>query len=49
LLAGVIDARRPRGELIVVGALDRADLDPGFADLGDAFVLIYFDAAELGR
>lgn len=49
LLHTVIDPRRPPGELVVVDAQGRNDLDPGFADLGAArFQLVYFDPGELG-
>lgn len=48
-LRGVTDPRRPPGELILLDTLERADLDPGFADLGGRFQLLYADAAELGR
>lgn len=46
LLAGVTDTRRPPGELVLVDTMGRAE-DPGFADLGSRFVLLYFAAAEL--
>ena len=46
-LAGVIDTRRPAGDLVVVDATGANDLDPGFADLGARFRLVYFTAAEL--
>lgn len=49
LLRGVVDARRPPGELAVVDATDTNDTDPGFSDLGARFKLIYATAAELGR
>lgn len=49
LLAGVVDARRPPGELVVVDASGVRDVDPGFSDLGGRFLLAYADAAELGR
>lgn len=46
-LAGVVDALRPAGDLVVVDATGANDLDPGFADLGARFQLVYFTAAEL--
>lgn len=49
VLRGVTDPRRPAGELIVVDGAALGDLDPGFADLGVRFQLLYLDAAELGR
>lgn len=49
LLRGVRDARRPPGELFVVDTLATGRDDPGFADLGTRFLLLYADAAELGR
>ncbi len=49
LLRGVVDARRPAGELAVIDATDANDTDPGFSDLGARFKLIYATAAELGR
>lgn len=49
LLRGVVDTRRPAGELVVADRTDRGDADPGYADLGARFALLYFDAAELGR
>ena len=49
LLRGVVDPRRPRGELAVVDATDANDTDPGFGDLGARFRLIYATATELGR
>jgi hypothetical protein len=48
LLLGVVDARRPPGELFVSDAQGRAE-DPGFADLGARFLLRYMTRAELGR
>ena len=47
LLRGVVDTRRPAGELVVVDTQWRNDLDPGFSDLGSRFVLVYFDPGEL--
>lgn len=49
LLRGVTDPRRPRGELVVIDTTNTHDADPGFSDLGGRFVLLYADAAELGR
>jgi len=49
LLQGCVDPRRPPGELLVDDATGATDLDPGFADLGARFRLVYLDAAELGR
>jgi hypothetical protein len=46
LLRGVIDARRPPGELLVVDTLDERQ-DPGFADLGDRFLLVYAEPEDL--
>lgn len=50
LLAGLQDARRPAGELLVVDTTGASDLDPGFEDLGAPgarFVLMYVTAEEL--
>lgn len=50
LLRGVIDSRRPAGELIVVDTTGASDADPGFSDLGAPgarFVLAYVTAEEL--
>ena len=47
LLRGVIDARRPAGELVVFDTTGANDVDPGFADLGARFRLMYVTAAEL--
>ncbi len=47
LLRGCIDTRAPTGVLIVVDTQAKNDLDPGFADLGDRFQLLYFAASEL--
>lgn len=47
LLAGVIDARRPAGRLGVLDTTGALDVDPGFADLGARFLLVYVTAAEL--
>lgn len=47
LLQGVVDPRRPPGELVVVDTSGSNDLDPGFSDLGTRFVLAYFSAADL--
>ncbi len=49
LLRGVVDPRRPRGELAIVDLTGANDVDPGFSDLGSRFVLAYATAAELGR
>jgi len=49
LLRGLVDPRRPAGELLVVDRTGRLDADPGFEDLGSRFALVYVDAAELGR
>jgi len=49
LLRGVVDPRRPPGELAVVDRTGRGDADPGIDDLGERFALVYLDAAELGR
>lgn len=50
LLRGVVDTRRPAGELVVIDTSGAQDRDPGFDDLGAPgarFVLAYFTAAEL--
>lgn len=47
LLGGVVDARRPPGELVVVDTLNLYDLDPGFSDLGARFALAYLDPSEV--
>lgn len=50
LLRGVIDTRRPAGELVVVDTSGANDVDPGFAEIGGPgarFVLMYVTAAEL--
>ena len=50
LLRGVVDARRPAGELVVVDTTGASDLDPGFGDIGAPgarFVLQYVTATEL--
>jgi hypothetical protein len=47
LLRGVIDARRPPGELFLIDATG-ALADPGFDDLGTRHELYYVAAAELG-
>jgi len=49
LLRGLVDTRRPPGELAVVDRTGRGDTDPGLDDLGARFALVYIDAAELGR
>lgn len=43
-LAGVQHPDRPRGELLPYGSTD-----PGRVDLGGRTLLLYLDAAELGR
>lgn len=47
LLRRVSDARRPPGELMVVDTSGALDVDPGFADLGQRFALLYLDPSEL--
>ena len=50
LLRGVVDARRPAGELVVVDTSGANDVDPGFAEIGGPgarFVLMYVTAAEM--
>lgn len=47
LLTGCLDTRRPPGELVVVDTAGTLDVDPGFADLGERFLVAYADAAEL--
>jgi len=47
LLAGLADVRRPAGKLGVLDTTGALDVDPGFADLGTRFVLVYYTAAEL--
>lgn len=47
LLRGLVDARRPPGELLVLDGKGLYDLDPGFLDLGSRFLLMYFDPGEL--
>jgi hypothetical protein len=47
LLRGVIDPRRPPGDLAVVDTTGANDLEPGFTDLGARFVLAYFDPGEI--
>lgn len=49
LLRGVTGTTRPRGEIYVHDTTGARDLDPGFSDLGARFLLLYLDAAELGR
>lgn len=49
LLRGVLDPRRPKGELIVLDLSGKGDVDPGFSDLGTRFAVVYLDASELGR
>lgn len=43
ILRGVTDARRPVGVIGVVDTEQRDDVDPGFADLGTRFLLVYDD------
>jgi hypothetical protein len=47
LLWGVIDSRRPPGELIARDLTSGAPLDPAFADLGTRFVLLYVPPEDL--
>ena len=47
LLVGVVDARRPAGQLVAVDTTGANDADPAFDDLGTRFVLTYVTAAEL--
>ena len=46
LLRGLQDDRAPTGVLAVIDMQERAE-DPGFKDLGDRHLLMYFDAAEV--
>lgn len=46
LLRGLHDERGPAGQLVVLDTQELA-ADPGFADLGDRFLLVYFDASEV--
>lgn len=49
LLRGVVDSRRPAGDLVLVdqrGAREGLD-DPTFTSLGDRHVLLYLDGADL--
>jgi hypothetical protein len=46
-LQGVIDVRRPAGDLAVVDTTGANDVDPGWSDLGSRFLLVYLTAAEL--
>lgn len=48
LLFGVVDARRPPGELMIIDEKGEG-LDPSFSELGTRFSLVYFTAAEMGR
>jgi len=48
-LRGVRDSRRPKGELVIEDTTQKNTLDPAFDDLGGRFLLVYVDAAELGR
>jgi hypothetical protein len=54
----IVDERRPAGEIFVIdleGAGEDPDVintfsrDPGLKELGERFILVYFDAEELGR
>lgn len=47
LLGTVIDTRRPAGELVVIDTTGARGVDPGFADLGARFQLVYLTAADL--
>lgn len=47
VFAGIRDTRRPPGLLLVIDSTDAGNADPGFADLGTRFLLVYADAAEL--
>ena len=47
LLRGMVDTRRPAGEIVVIDMTGAEDLDPGFNDLGSRFMLVYFTAADL--
>ena len=47
LLRGVVDDRRPPGDLVCLDTLGQG-MDPGFSDLGARFVLVYLDPSELG-
>jgi hypothetical protein len=49
LLRGVVDTRRPPGELAVIDTQQRDDTDPGFDDLGARFRLVYIDREGMGR
>jgi len=46
LLYGVTDARRPAGDLAVLDTTGANDVDPGFADLGGRFQLVYYTQAD---
>lgn len=46
LLFGVVDARRPAGQLMIIDERGEG-LDPSFSELGSRFTLVYFTAAEL--
>ncbi len=51
VLRGVLDARRPPGDLVVVDTLasdTRAPEDPTFSSLGARHTLVYLDPGELG-
>lgn len=47
LLGDVIDPRRPLGELMAVDTTGARDVDPGFADLGDRFALMFLEPGDL--
>jgi hypothetical protein len=51
LLRGVVDPRRPPGQIVVADLQGLGDVDPGFADLGTRFLLLHLeplDIQELG-
>jgi len=50
VLRGVLDARRPPGDLVVVDTMasdTRAPEDPTFSSLGPRHALVYLDPGEL--
>lgn len=47
LLRGIVDERRPPGELAINDTTNADDVDPGFSDLGTRFELLYFTPEEL--
>jgi hypothetical protein len=47
LLRGVIDSRRPPGELVIVDTTGANDVDVGFVGLDGRFLLVYFDRSEV--